>query len=233
VVAYLYATHGVAVSRLPALVSQGISENDSASAGGEGLPSDLYPPLAASTREPPWPWYGRVTAVDVWLKVKDVERARKGLSELQVRLDASKPKGDVKDTDRDARQREYMSRQVDYWGRLGDLAKLEGRRTDAMTFYQNAMLARRTPPAAGAKDELGEKARALWTELGGSNEAWQAWFARRDLVGVAGPAGSAGLTWTKTEKPLPAFELGDLAGATFRLADFKGRATLVGIWATW
>ncbi|MBE3132613.1 MAG: hypothetical protein IMZ55_04010 [Acidobacteria bacterium] len=102
-----------------------------------------------------------------------------------------------------------------------------------VTFDQNAMLARSTPPPAGAKDELGEKARALWTELGGGNEAWQAWFTRLDVLGVAEPAASAGLTWAKMEKPLPAFELGDLAGAKWRLADFKGKTTLVGIWATW
>jgi len=233
VVAYLYATHGVAVSRLPALVSQGISENDSPAAGSAGLPSDLYPRPAASSRESPYPWLGRVIAVDIWVKVKDTDRARKALSDLQARLDASKPKGDSKDPEQDAKRRAYMSRQVDYWSRLGDLAKLEGRKTDAMTFYQNAMLARSTPPAAGAKDELGEKARALWTELGGGNEAWQAWFSRRDVLGVAGPAASAGLTWAKLEKPLPGFELGDLAGAKWRLADLKGKTTLVGIWATW
>jgi peroxiredoxin len=35
------------------------------------------------------------------------------------------------------------------------------------------------------------------------------------------------------EKTLPDFDLADLSGARWRLADFKGKATLVGIWATW
>ena len=102
-----------------------------------------------------------------------------------------------------------------------------------MTFYQNAVLARPTPPGSGRKDVLGEKARALWTELGGTNEGWNAWYTRRDLLGGATPAAATALTWSKMDKALPPFELGDLKGATWRLADFKGKATLVGIWATW
>jgi hypothetical protein len=64
---------------------------------------------------------------------------------------------------------------------MGDLAKLQEQKIDAMTFYQNALLARPSPPGSSQKDELGEKARALWRDLGGTNEGWQAWFNRKDL----------------------------------------------------
>ena len=235
-VAYLYATHGAALDRLPDLVAQGIKDNDAPKAGSIGLDSDLYPEPArpAGASESAYPWYGRLTAADVWIKVKDAARARKALLDVQARVEAAKPTVEPKDASYAGKQRAYLSRQADYWLRMGDLAAIEGHKTDAMTFYQNAVLARPVAPAAGAKDELGTKARALWTELGGSNEGWQAWFTRRDLLGGASPAGAAAaLTWTPMEKTLPAFELVDLRGATLRLTDFKGKATLVGIWATW
>jgi thiol-disulfide isomerase/thioredoxin len=34
-------------------------------------------------------------------------------------------------------------------------------------------------------------------------------------------------------KPLPAFELADLSGKTWRLKDLGGRAVLINVWATW
>jgi hypothetical protein len=235
-VAYLYATHGVAQDRLPELVAQGITDNDAPRAGSVGLDSDLYPRPAppSGASESSFPWYGRLTAADVWIKVRDTARARKTLLDIQARVEAAKPTTDPKDTTYVGKQRSYLSRQADYWQRMGDVAAIEGHKTDAMTFYQNAVFARPAAPAAGAKDELGEKARALWTELGGSNEGWQAWFTRRDFLGGASATGAAAaLTWTPMEKTLPAFELTDLRGATLRLPDFKGKATLVGIWATW
>lgn len=226
VVAHLYATRGARLDRLPALVEQGLKELESP--GSSGWRSDLYPASGDdSNREYPR-WYGRLTVADVWIKVKDAARARASLVDVQKLLDATKPK-DAKDAQK---QQAYLSRQTDYWRRMGDLAGLEGHKTDAMTYYQNALLARARPPSGGQKDELGEKARALWTELGGTNEGWQAWFARREMLGGAA-ASAAVSTWTKAEKTLPEFELGDLLGKKWRLTDFKGRATLVGIWATW
>jgi hypothetical protein len=34
-------------------------------------------------------------------------------------------------------------------------------------------------------------------------------------------------------KPAPAFELPDLAGATHRLADLRGKVVMLFFWATW
>ncbi|MDQ6676747.1 MAG: redoxin family protein [Acidobacteriota bacterium] len=39
--------------------------------------------------------------------------------------------------------------------------------------------------------------------------------------------------WERIGKPLPAFELVDLGGKKWTLADLKGKRTLVNIWATW
>jgi hypothetical protein len=231
VVADLYATKGVRLDRLPDLVRDGIPELELLRT--IGLPSDLYPPIDTTSSLEASRWYGAVTIADIWLKVKDRDRAREALVRLQTLAEQSKPKADPKDPQQAARQRTYLSRQVTYWRAMGDLAQLEGHKTDAMTFYQNALLARLQPPAGAEKDELAEKVHTLWKELGGSNEAWQAWFTRRDLFGQAPTELTAGGRWTKIEKSLPDFELADLSGAKWRLADFKGKTTLVGIWATW
>ena len=181
------------MDRLPDLVAQGIKDNDAPRAGSLGARlrpvSGAVTPVGAERLAVPV--VGRLTAADIWIKVKDTARARKALLELQSRLEASKPKGDPKDAAFAAKQRPTCRAQADYWQRMGDLATLEGHKTDAMTFYQNAMLARPAPPTAGAKDELGEKARALWTELGGSNEGWQAWFTAARSAGRRGIAGAA------------------------------------------
>ncbi len=110
---------------------------------------------------------------------------------------------------------------------------LDDRKIDAMTFYQNALLARVEAPPVGQRDELAEKARALWNEIGGTNEAWQAWLSRRDLLRRIDVETVAAGLWAKTEKALPDFQLTDLSAVQWRLADFKGKTTLVGIWATW
>jgi hypothetical protein len=231
-VAYLYATKGVRLDRLPDLATQGLSEVEAPR--DRGWPSDMYPSSSSSSdTDEMMGWYGRLTAADVWLKVNNVEAARKMVLDLQRRVDNLKPAPDAKDPRQVERQQQaHMGRQVEYWQRMGDLAHLEGRRTDAMTFYQNALFARPSAPPAGQKDELGEKARALWTEIGGSNEGWQAWFTRRDLFG-AGSKAPAGMVFTSASRKLPDFDLPMLTGTNLRLADFKGRATLVGIWATW
>ena len=39
--------------------------------------------------------------------------------------------------------------------------------------------------------------------------------------------------WKLPAKDLPAFELADLAGKTWRLKDLAGRAVLINVWATW
>jgi hypothetical protein len=171
---------------------------------------------------------------NIWLKAKDKNRARAALLDVQKLADDSKPKVGAKDPQQATKQQTYLWRQTTYWWRMGDLAQLEGHKTDAMTYYQNALLAYvegQLPPAR--KDELVEQARALWADLGGSNEAWYAWFSRKELLGGVVPEALDYFSWTNMEKTLPDFDLEDLAGRKWRLADFKGKPTLVGIWATW
>jgi len=229
VVGDLYANKGVRLDRLPELVRQGIVEIGKTR---EAMDSDLYPRDVDDSNRDYTQWYGWRTIADIWIKVKDKEQAREALNQLLGFMEKSKPKLDSKDPADADKQRTYLSRQVDYWSRMGDLAKLQERKIDAITFYQNALLARVSPPSDAQKDELAPKARALWQDVGGSNEGWQAWFNRKDIFGQL-PGVQAGGTWKKIEKRLPEFELADLKGTRWRLADLKGKTTLIGIWATW
>ncbi len=230
VVADLYANKGVRTDRLPDLVKQGIIEIGKMP--GTGMDSDLYPRRDPGSNLEYTRWFGWRTIADVWIRVKDKEQAREALNQLLGMMEKSKPKPDSKEPDAQTKQQTYFSRQVDYWSRMGDLATLEEKKIDALTYYQNALLARTSPPAGGQKDELGLKARALWQSLGGSNEGWQGWYNRKDLFGQL-PGARGGTTWTKSEKRLPDFNLADMKGAGWRLADIKGKTTLITIWATW
>jgi thiol-disulfide isomerase/thioredoxin len=122
--------------------------------------------------------------------------------------------------------------QVQYWWRRARLADLEGRETDALAYYQAALYARSEPPKpwrGKTDDNLGDEARALWKDLGGTDTAWAVWSKP--------PAGKAEeLTegrWEKPPKELSAFELYDLAGKTWRLKELAGKALLINVWATW
>jgi hypothetical protein len=235
-VAYLYASKGVRPDRLPDLIRDGLAEIENPVR--LGLESDLYPRPPDDSSQDFTKWYAALTVADVWLKTKNAELARPAIDRVRVLADQSKPKvpPDPEDKKQIADQRTFLSRQVDYWSRMGELAELEGRKTDAMTFYQNALLARSSysTTTSAARDTLGEQARRLWDELGGSTEAWLAWSERTTMFGGALPEAlkaGGGPAWEKMEKALPEFELADLLGTKWRLDDFRGKTTLINVWA--
>jgi thiol-disulfide isomerase/thioredoxin len=122
--------------------------------------------------------------------------------------------------------------ETQYWRNRARLAALEGSKADALTYYQKALRARKKAPEpfqGRVIDELGDEARALWTQLGGTETAWNFW-SKPEPVKIEERT-EAG--WKKATKTLPDFELVDLAGKTWRLKDLAGRAVLINLWATW
>jgi thiol-disulfide isomerase/thioredoxin len=68
----------------------------------------------------------------------------------------------------------------------------------------------------------------LWIKDGGAADRWQQWLTREvRTIRDASPS------WTKVDRTLPEFELGELSGRTWSMPDFKGKRTLVNMWATW
>jgi thiol-disulfide isomerase/thioredoxin len=112
------------------------------------------------------------------------------------------------------------------------LARIEGRKADALAYYQAALHTRPGEPryiAGRLRDPLTLEARELWRELGGSDATWAAWSrpskaARRELTEGR---------WERPVKPLPPFELPDLTGKVWRLRSLEGKAVLINLWATW
>ena len=119
-----------------------------------------------------------------------------------------------------------------YWWNRARLAALEGRKTDALAYYQLSLTTRsETPQYSRGKfrDDLTDEAQALWKETGGTPAAWALWS--RPLPAKATEQAQG--IWEKPKKTLPGFELSDLSGKTWRLKDLGGKAVLINLWATW
>ncbi|MBI3280433.1 MAG: TlpA family protein disulfide reductase [Acidobacteria bacterium] len=119
-----------------------------------------------------------------------------------------------------------------YWWGRGRLAALDGRTADALTYYQSALLTREKTPQlfqGVLRDELLDDARAVFLKNGGTESAFALWSKPRD----ARPQELAEGHWEKPTKALPAFELADLSGKTWKLKQLEGKALLINLWATW
>jgi thiol-disulfide isomerase/thioredoxin len=119
-----------------------------------------------------------------------------------------------------------------YWRNRGLLAELDGRKADALTFYQFALQTRTGQPQwwrGKLHDDLTDEARALWHELGGSESAWQVWSKPPSDKAKELTEGR----WEKPTKELPLFELADMTGKKWVLKQQEGKSVLINIWATW
>jgi len=122
--------------------------------------------------------------------------------------------------------------QSDYWWNRARLAALEGRKLDALAYYQSSLRTRSEPPQYSKgkfRDDLTDEAQAFWKETGGTAAAWALWSKPLASKGTELAQGR----WEKPKKTLPAFELSDLSGKTWRLKDLGGKAVLINVWATW
>jgi thiol-disulfide isomerase/thioredoxin len=165
---------------------------------------------------------------DGYLRLRQVEKAQVALAVMDEHLqDLASLVGD-----KQSRKRNYLARESFYWGLMGRLAELQNRKLDAMAYYENGLLKRleaKENPETGVKDELADNARTLWKSLGGSDNGWRMWYGRHADALAQKPT----LTWEGTNLRLPSFQLTDLHGKTWQLADLKGRVTFINFWATW
>ncbi len=203
--------------------------------------------LEEESKRPPWDLYfdkkemdsqnfynasqrvdGLVYEVDGYLRLRQAEKAQQELPRLHQRLQEL----NAQVGDKEERQKVYGRREATYWGLRARLAESQGRKQDAMAYYENALLTRlkaEVKPEPLVKDEIADNAHELWTSLGGSEEGWQMWYARP----AAELASRSRLTWEKANDPLPSFKLTDLNGKTWQLADLKGKEVFLNFWASW
>ncbi len=133
--------------------------------------------------------------------------------------------------ERELPAKSWESIETHYWLNRARLAALEGSKADALTYYQKALHARKKPPQpyeGRIIDDLMDEARALWKQLGGTETAWIVWSKPPAKIQELVENG-----WIKPTKTMPAFELADLSGKTWRLKNLGGRVVLINVWATW
>jgi thiol-disulfide isomerase/thioredoxin len=119
-----------------------------------------------------------------------------------------------------------------YWTNRARIARLMGYKTDALAFYQMALQTRLEAPKPSegkVRDDLGDEVHALWKEQGGTETAWETW----SRMPTADKTIRADGQWEKPKKSLPAFDLTDLSGKTWRLKELNGKTVLIDVWATW
>ncbi len=120
-----------------------------------------------------------------------------------------------------------------YWANRARLAALDRHPDDALADYQKAMQARTEPPqpyGGKLKDDLADEAHNVWKAQGRSELSWVSW--KQTAAGASDAAAGEG-RWEKPDKALPAFELADLSGKTWRMKDLGGKVVLINMWATW
>ncbi|HVO99298.1 MAG TPA: TlpA disulfide reductase family protein [Bryobacteraceae bacterium] len=123
-------------------------------------------------------------------------------------------------------------RESGYWLNRARLAALENRKADALTYYQLALQTRLSPPnpwRGKLQDDLADESRALWKEMGGTEVAYAIWSKPT----AEKPQELKEGRWEKPKKTLPAFELTDLSGKTWKLVALEGKSVFINLWATW
>ena len=171
---------------------------------------------------------GMQSEIAGYLQLKQPEKAQIELAQMDERLQELKSlAGDKQD-----RKKDWSVQVAAYWGLMARAAELQGRKLDAMAFYENALLTRldaQKKPETGVKDDLADNAHQLWARLGGTDDGWKIWYGRRaDAL-----AKLATLTWEDANQPLPPFEIADLKGKTWGLASLRGKVTFLNFWAEW
>jgi thiol-disulfide isomerase/thioredoxin len=148
------------------------------------------------------------------LRLKKVEEARK----LRSELEGPAPKD--------------RSEAAQHWENLALFAQIEGRKADALAYYQRVLHTRpKAPPKryGRVEDPLLDEARAMWHATGGTDAAWGFWSKPPAAAGQELTQGR----WERPEKDLPPFELTDLTGKKWNSRDLLGKTLFINVWATW
>jgi hypothetical protein len=171
---------------------------------------------------------GHFYEVDAYIRLRESDKAQSALTESSGVLQALKSQINDEDKLRHA----YSNQESFYWFAMADLATLQNHQLDAMAFYQSALLDSLDAAESAdlkARGRLEKDARTLWASLGGTDDGWKSWYGNRaDAL-----ASQSHLSWENAQDPLPPFQLTDLQGKTWRVADLKGKVVFLNFWASW
>jgi len=227
-VAREYVMRGILLASVSQLVERGLSQ--SLKQGQRSSRSDMDPPESqrfAGNETYFARWDSLTILAEAYLKMNQPEKARDVLFQIEAFLGEHKAERSTTEGGR----RAYIDQARTYWEMMASVAEAQGRRLDALAYYQNALSFPHQHSGLDKKDDDPAKAaRLLWRSLGGTDEGWLAWITEHaPATGTA--AGE--IAWEKADKPLPDFNLSDLDGRSWRLADLKGKVTFVNVWSTY
>jgi len=244
-VAQLYSQHNMRYGELPDLVEKGLKQEQPVVPVEPGPVSDLYLVRGQARRSSNYSsWSNLNSAANVYLKIKKYDRAHELLAKLGTELSKDKPA----DSAPEAEKRQHGQYEYMYWNNMAKWARAAGHKLEALTYERNSMLADpNTSLNPSAEQYRTSSLRELWKDINGSEDGFEAWMTKTgsayphaDPKGTAPAPKSPATTvvatqmgWTQMDKPLPDFQISDAEGKTWRLADLKGKVTLVNLWATW
>jgi thiol-disulfide isomerase/thioredoxin len=223
-VARFYLERGFHLEKIPALIQKGLAEVErrEKTVGVSDLfkiGEEVEGNLAYSLWES-WPLLAQAYA-----RTKQPAKASAVLAEMAAALKKKEPGEKASDN----RKRAYAYNAGIYWEAVAKVAEAEKRKLDALTAYHTAVAVR--SKGSATPDELSKSMQRLWNDLGGTDQGWRAYLALVDSKSK--PVSAAVATWDSKNTAMAAFDLTDLEGRKWSLADLKGRVAFINMWATW
>jgi len=229
--ATIYVQWRVRLDQVPRLIQDGLRDSElenkyrrDLSMLTEEIKSRQFDPVAMTI------WRAQLTLAELHLLQNRLDQAREAIQIGLANVD-QRPlfplESDYGKQDAESRRRG--------WRRIqGRLAELEGDPQRALLLYQSflqpyaKMLAGKAIAAPELSNQIAE-IKKFYLANGGKEESWLEWVASAPKTDTA----SAGPERLRYDVMLPSFDAKDLKGKTWRLADLKGKATFIDIWATW
>lgn len=169
-------------------------------------------------------WFSRPRLAEAYVITGELAKANPLLASIKKWLDKNTP-GESADS---RAHNTHIDREVAYWEAAELLAEAEGRDRDALEAAQKVIQLRRYWNTLNARFAYIDKTHALWIKTGGDEAMWQEWLAHGSKT-----IETTAESWRSVTRKLPDFEAFDLQGKRWTLADFKGKRTLITMWATW
>jgi thiol-disulfide isomerase/thioredoxin len=231
-----YVRWGVRLDEVPAMIQAGLKQSELEST--YQLHPTMYPEEVRKN-QPNWVngsyWNAQLALADLYLRQREPDRARDaiqiGLANVELRPVAAP------DNPRAAQDAEFRRRS--WLPRLAQLAELQGDRQKALAIYQQYLqpIGRRrlsAPPdntiLSREELEVVPRIKTLYLANGGKEESWLDWATATPADASKPTVPGEALEFTVV---LPDFEAKDLNGKTWRLADLRGKATFIDVWAQW
>jgi thiol-disulfide isomerase/thioredoxin len=228
-IARTYLKRNFRLEQAPGLILKGLTDIERLEGGRTR--DDLYPREEGSggnlryVRWQAWP-----LLAEVYARLKQPDKAREVLTQMAEALQKEKPGEKAKES----LKLGFANNQATYWQTTAKVAEAEQRKLDALTAYQTALAFRPATfaPKPGKPDELSDNTQRLWKDLGGTEQGWRAYLARNEASKKPSEVATAA-AWDAKNTLLPDFELADLQGRKWKLADLKGKTAFINLWATW